>query len=49
MDELNGARAPMQLPQVVDLTEEEDSAAVRTAGHPSTSSHEEAPDEGLES
>ena len=49
MDELNGVRAPMQLSRVVDLTEEDDAVAARTAGHPSTSGCEEAPDEGLES
>ena len=49
MDELNGTQASMQTSQVMDLTGEEDAAAMRTAGHPSTSGRGETSDEGSKS
>ena len=48
MDELTGMRALVQLSQLVDLTGEEDTAAVRTIGQPITSGRGKASNEGSE-
>ncbi|GMN40086.1 hypothetical protein TIFTF001_009310 [Ficus carica] len=49
MDELNGTQTLVQTTQVMDLTEEEDAAAARTAKQLSTSGRGETSDEGSES
>lgn len=49
MDELNGTQTLVQTTQVMDLTEEEDATAARTAKQLSTSGRGETSDEGSES